>query len=301
MSIPVEKKEKFLEKLRIPVISAPMFLVSGPKMVVEACNAGVVGSFPSLNARTQSEFRSWLTYINSGIPIGNPYAVNLILHRSNSRLEEDLKVVEEFKVPVVITSVGRPARVVDLVHSYGGLVLSDVATIHHARKAAKDHVDGLVLLTAGAGGNTGWINPFPFIKEVRSFYSGIVAVAGSITDGRQLRAIQLLGADIGYIGTAFMASFESLAPSEHKQAIIDSDADDIVNTDVISGLPASFIRSRLIESGVMSKDGVFKKNLDPEIFSYKNVWSAGQGIGSIRSIDSVKNIVDRIESEFLQS
>lgn len=289
-------------ELRIPVIVAPMFLVSGPAMVAAACRAGVIGSFPTLNARTPEILDAWLGLLGEETKGAAPYAANLILHRSNTRRETDLDLVVRHRTPLVIASVGSPASVVERVHAYGGTVLADVASLRHARKAADAGADGLILLTAGAGGNTGWLNPFAFVSGVREFYSGPLAVAGCISHGRELRAIEMLGADIGYMGSTFLAAEESLAPREHKAAVIAADADDIVLTDAVSGLPANFIRSRLEEAGLLHPDGRIERAPGADdIFSWKSVWSAGQGVGVVKAQEPISAIVGRIEAEYLNA
>ena len=286
--------------LRLPVVVAPMFLVSGPALVTAACRAGVIGSFPTLNARDGSILESWLEQIAAETAGHAPYAANLILHRSNPRRDSDLDMIVKHKVPVVIASVGAPDEVVRRVHAYGGLVLADVASLRHAKKAAAAGVDGLILLTAGAGGNTGWLNPFAFVAAVRNFFAGPIAVAGCLTNGRELRAIEMLDADIGFMGSAFLAASESMAPAEHKQAVVASGADDIVLTDAVTGLPANFIRSRLAEAGLVQPDGRIERMPGAnDILSWKNVWSAGQGIGPISAVEDTATIINRLEAAYL--
>lgn len=285
--------------LRLPVIVAPMFLVSGPALVTAACRAGVIGSFPTLNARDGAILDSWLEQIRAETTGHAPFAANLILHRSNPRRGSDLDLIVRHKVPVVIASVGAPDEVVRRVHGYGGLVLADVASLRHAKKAAAAGVDGLILLTAGAGGNTGWLNPFAFVAAVREFFAGPIAVAGCLTHGRELRAIEMLDADIGFMGSAFLAASESMAPDEHKTAVIASGTDDIVLTDAVTGLPANFIRSRLAEAGLIQADGRIERMPGADdILSWKNVWSAGQGIGPVRAIENTTTIIDRLEAGY---
>lgn len=281
--------------LRVPVVAAPMFLVSGPDLVIAACNAGVIGSFPTLNARTSAILDEWLGRITQETRGSAPFAANLILDKSNQRLEEDLALVQAHRVPLVIASVGRPDRVVEPVHGYGGRVLADVATLRHARNAVSAGVDGLVLLTAGAGGNTGSVNPFAFVAAVREFFDGPVAVAGCISSGWELRALQLLGADLGYMGTAFLATQESMAPNAHKQAVVEAGIDDIVLTDRLSGLPANFIRSRLQQAGVMDLQGrITAADNGTAVASWKEVWSAGHGVGAVKAVHTVRCVVDRL-------
>lgn len=286
-------------RLRVPMIAAPMFLVSSPELVTAACRSGVIGSFPTLNARTPDQLAEWLTRIDSGTEgCSAPYAANLILHESNVRRDDDLDLIVRHRVPMVIASVGSPAAVVEPVHAYGGLVFSDVASVRHARKAAEAGADGLVLLTAGAGGNTGWLNPFAFVAAVRSFFDGPLVVAGGLSHGRELRALELIGADLGYLGTTFLACAESLAPDAHKQAVIAAGADDIVQTDVLSGMPANFIRSRLEEAGVLRPDGSIARDAGADVYSWKHVWSAGHGVGAVRAGEPAAAIIDRLAAEY---
>jgi nitronate monooxygenase len=299
---PAALRTQLRRRLRLPVIAAPMFLVSGPELVIAACRAGVIGSFPTLNARTPALLDEWLTRMRAECPAaGAPFAANLILHKSNTRLDADIEQVLAHRVPVVITSVGAPGALVQAVHAYGGVVLADVATLRHARKAVASGVDGLVLLTAGAGGNTGWLNPFAFVAAVREFFNGPLAVAGCISHGRELRALQVLGADLGYMGTAFLAAAESMAPDGHKQAMVAADADAILQTDRLSGMPANFIRSRLAEAGVLRADGSVDAAGAADVFSWKHVWSAGQGVGHVREVVPAAAIVERLAAEFAAS
>jgi nitronate monooxygenase len=285
-------------QLRIPVVVAPMFLVSCPQLVVAACRSGVIGGFPTLNARSTHVLADWLEQIARDTEGAAPYAANMILDRSNKRFDADFELVREHRVPIVIASVGKPDRIVEPVHAYGGIVFADVATLRHARNAAAAGADGLVLLTAGAGGNTGWQNPFAFVAAVREFFDGPLAVAGCVSHGRELRALELLGADLGYMGTAFLASSESEAPPEHKQALLDADIDSIFLTDALSGMKANFIRNRLHDTGHIAADGSMRKNGTIDVASWKEVLSAGQGVGGVRAIEPINLIVDRLEREY---
>jgi nitronate monooxygenase len=279
-----------------------MFLVSGPDLVVAAASAGVVGAFPTLNARTPEILDAWLQDIaarSAGAP--GACAANLILHASNPRRDVDLDLVIRHQVPWVITSVGSPAPVVERVRAYGGRVLADVATVRHARKAIAAGVDVLVLLTAGAGGNTGWLNPFAFVEEVRGFWSGPLAVAGGITTGRQVRAVQVAGADLAYVGTPFIATHESLAAEAYKQALCGAGADDIVLTDALTGIPANFLASSLRDNGIMSADGRLAPRGSSDMASWKTAWSAGHGVASVREISSVAQRVEALRELWLAS
>jgi len=291
-------RQRMRRGLCVPAIAAPMFLVSGPDLVIAACRAGIIGSFPSLNARTPDDLDRWLARLAEETAGHAPYAVNVILDRRNPRRDADVALILRHKPPVVITSVGSPEAVVEPVHDYGGIVFSDVATVRHATKAIAAGADGLVLLTAGAGGNTGWLNPFAFTAAVRAIFDGPIAVAGCITHGAELAVLELLGADFGYMGTRFLASTESLAPSEHKDAVVAAGADDIILTDRISGMPANFVRQRLIKAGVMDSQGKIASTSSNDYYSFANVWSAGQAAGGIRCIEPVAEIARQLESEY---
>lgn len=291
-----------LARLRVPMVAAPMFLVSGPDLVVAATKAGIVGAFPTLNARTPEQLDEWLTRIArecagaDGVP-----AANLILHASNPRREADLERVVAHRVPVVIASVGSPAPVVDPVHRYGGLVISDVASVRHARKAADAGADALVLLTAGAGGNTGWLNPFAFVEEVRRFFDGPLLVAGGITNGRQIAALRVAGADLAYVGTPFIAASESMASAAYKAAVVAAGADDIVTTDAVTGIAANFLRSSLLEQGIMDEQGRVLERAPLEIAAWKSAWSAGHGAGAVCVVEPANAIVDRFHGSWVHA
>lgn len=300
MSVSMETKA--LSSFKVPVIAAPMFLVSGVELVVAAANAGVVGAFPTLNARTPALLDTWMAEIKDRTRGARGlFAANLILHPSNVRRDDDLDVVINHRVPWVITSVGSPVNVVERVHVYGGKVLADVATVRHARKAMAAGVDMLVLLTAGAGGNTGWINPFAFIEEVRGFWSGPLAVAGCLSTGRQVRAIQVAGADMAYMGTPFIATPESMASQAYKEALATAGADDIVKTDAVTGIPANFLKSSLLAQGIMQADGTLLPKGSSDLASWKTAWSAGQGVAGVGVVQTVSQRVDKLHQEWLQA
>lgn len=299
-SCSMEIKKTF--SLKVPVIAAPMFLVSGIELVVASANAGIIGAFPTLNARTPALLDAWLSEIkNRTLGAKGLVAANLILHPSNVRRDDDLDIVINHRVPWVITSVGSPAKVAGRIHAYGGRVLADVATVRHARKAIEAGVDMLVLLTAGAGGNTGWINPFAFIEEVRSFWSGPLAVAGCVTTGRQVRAIQVAGADLAYIGTPFIATPESMASQDYKDALVLAGADDIVKTDAVTGIPANFLKSSLLAQGIMQADGSLLPRGAIDLASWKTAWSAGQGVASVGAVETVAQRVEKLHHEWIKA
>ncbi|MFO1188732.1 MAG: nitronate monooxygenase family protein [Alphaproteobacteria bacterium] len=299
--------------LSLPAVAAPMFLISGPDLVVECCRAGIVGSFPSLNGRTNTEFDAWLSEIETHLAEARraspaariaPFAVNLISHRTNPRLEDDLDTVVRHRVPIVITSKGSPAPVLAKVHGYGGLVFHDVINIEHARKAAAAGVDGLILVCAGAGGHAGLMNPFAILPQVRDFFPGTIILAGCINDGRAVRAAEVMGADLAYIGTRFMATTESLGPASLKQMLVDAEAADIIYTQAISGVAASFLRQSLIASGLdpatLPKEGIAPppKGADTARKAWKDVWSAGQGVGGIKDVPGTAALIARLKAEY---
>src|SRR3954454_12437904 len=262
MMSPTDLLSRFRDRLSLPLIAAPMFLVSGVELVVAACCNGVIGSFPTVNCRSPEQLDQWLGEIEhrlrrrsdeTGKPAA-PICPNLIVHRSNARLEQDLAVLLRHKPEIVITSVGSPAPVLKPLHDAGALVLADVASIRHARHAAEAGADGLVLLTAGAGGQTGWLNPFAFVRAVRAFYDGIIVLAGGISDGHALRAAEVLGCDLGYMGTKFIATHESMADERHKRMLVDGSADDILLTTAFTGLQTSMLKPSIIAAGLDPDD-----------------------------------------------
>ncbi len=305
----------FRDRLSLPVVAAPMFLVSGPRLVIEACRNGVLGTFPALNHRSTEGFDGWLTEIEKALdgatqPSGKPaapYGVNLIVHRSNPRVQADLEVVVKHKVPVVITSLGAVSELVDAVHSYGGLVYHDVTNRRHAEKAVAAGVDGLILVAAGAGGHAGTLHPMPFIAEIRSFFDGTILLSGCISRGRDVAAAMQMGADLAYLGTRFINTDESQADDGYKEMIIDSGTASIVYTAAVSGVPASFLRPSLEAMGITKEMWAgsakidFGKELDAaqaEAKAWKTLWSAGQGVATIQDSLPVAELVARLKEEF---
>lgn len=295
-------------RLRLPLVTAPMFLVSAPSMVLASCNAGVVGSFPALNQRESAGFAAWLDEIAAGLAAdAAPYAVNLIVHGSNPRLQADLAICVEKKVPIVITSLGAVKEVVDAVHSYGGLVFHDVTTRRHAEKAAEAGVDGLIAVAAGAGGHAGTWSPFALVAEIRQFFDKTLLLAGCLNHGHEILAAQLLGADLAYLGTRFIATQESQASAAYKQMLLDARAADIIYTPAVSGVPASFMRQSLEAAGYDlarlndKADVNYGEKLKPvsdEAKAWKTVWSAGQGVGDIHDLPTVAELVERLDREY---
>ncbi|AOE83227.1 NAD(P)H-dependent flavin oxidoreductase [Pseudomonas sp. TCU-HL1] len=296
------------QRLRLPVVAAPMFLVSNPRLVLACCNNGIVGSVPALNQRESSGFKAWLDEIESGLGAGAaPFAVNLIVHHSNPRLQADLAICVEKRVPIVITSLGAVKEVVDAVHSYGGLVFHDVTTRRHAEKAAEAGVDGLIAVAAGAGGHAGTWSPFALIAEIRQFFDKTLLLAGCLNHGHEIFAAQMLGADLAYLGTRFIATQQSDAESRYKQMILDARAADIIHTPAVSGVPASFMRQSLEAAGYDLKRltdkadinyGEKLKPISDEAKAWKSVWSAGQGVGNIRDLPTVTELVARLDHEY---
>lgn len=295
--------------LAIPVVAAPMFLVTSPELVLACARENIIGAMPAYNARTTEELNGWLDHIDAelgqmrmaapGRRIG-PHAINLIVHASNPRLDADLDVVVRHRVPVVFASVGNPERVREKVQSYGGRLFADVATVKHAQRAAGSGVDGLVLLCAGAGGNCGWLSPLAFIPEVRRFWNGPLAVAGAIGTGAAIRAVTVLGADLAYVGTRFIATRESLASDAYREMLVHANADDVLLTSEVTGIPANFLREslercRFTPEGRQGFDtakeiAVFKK--------WKDIWSAGQSVGAVTSVGSVADLVAELFREY---
>jgi nitronate monooxygenase len=290
-------------RLRLPVVAAPMFLVSGPELVIAAGTAGVLGGLPSINARSAEELERWLVQIEQGLQ-GAPYAVNLIVRSEGEpRYEADLALLERFRAPVVITSVGQPRAVVERIHGYGGLVFHDVATMRHAHKAMEAGVDGLILLLAGAGGHTGSANPFAFVRQVRSVWQGAILVAGGISDGAAILAIQALGADFAYMGTRFAATRESLAGEEYKSLLVSQSTADVITTDRISGMNATFLRGSIARAGLDPDNlperlGLFKPAIPSHVRAWRDVWSGGHGVGLIEDVPSTAELVRRLELEY---
>ncbi len=300
MSLP----EALKSKLKLPVIAAPMFLVSGPKLVIESCKAGIVGTFPALNERTTEGFEKWLVEIKSALgDDAAPYGVNLIVHKTNPRLKADLEMVVKHKVPVVITSLGAVKDVVDAVHSYGGLVFHDVTNVRHGQKALEAGVDGLIAVCGGAGGHAGTFNPFALVSELRQLTDKCIILAGSLSTGGDVLAARACGADLAYMGTRFIATEESMAAPEYKQMVVQAKAADITYTPAVSGIPANFMRQSLEKNGIdpkAVKDMNFGGEMaaNEEAKAWKTIWSAGHGVSAINDIPKVADLVGRMKSEF---
>lgn len=300
------------DRLKLPLIAAPMFKVSSPALVTAVCRAGAIGAFPSINARTPGLFDEWMAELGEALSrpledgsVPAPPAVNLLTHDSNPRFEPDFEIVCKWRAPIVITSVGRPEVVMDAVHGYGGLVFADVVSLHHARRAAACGVDGMVLLCAGAGGQTGRLNPMAFVEAVRQFYDGILIVAGGITRGYQLRAVENMGADLAYCGTRFIVTPESNAPADHKAAIIGAEIDDVWDSDAMSGIPASMLRSSLERLGLTPETRWLQEKREKydwgSVKETPGVFSLGHGAGDVVREESAASIIARMEEEYRRS
>nr|WP_295469621.1 nitronate monooxygenase family protein [Mesorhizobium sp.] len=291
-------------RLRLPVVAAPMFLISGPDLVVETSNAGVVGSFPVLNQRTSDGYRDWLDEIAGRLNHdAAPFGVNLVVHKSNPRLDTDLAITVDRKVPLVITSLGLNRDLIAAVHSYGGLVFHDVTNLKFAAKAAEAGVDGLIAVSYGAGGHAGLISPFAALHEIRQIFDGTLLLGGAISTGRQIAAARLMGADMVYMGTRFMATAESMAVERQRQMILDAKAADIVYTPSVSGIPGNFLRASLAAAGrnpddLTPPDAFNFGTAQGDVKAWRDLWAAGQGVGAIDDVPRVATLVDRLEADY---
>jgi nitronate monooxygenase len=304
-------------RLRLPLIAAPMFLVSGVALVTAACKGGVIGAFPTANCRDPEQLDRWLNEIGEGLrrhagesdaPCA-PVCPNLIVHRSNVRLNEDLRVLLRHKPEIIITSVGSPAPVLDALHDCGALVFADVASIRHAERAVAVGADGLVLLTAGAGGQTGWLNPFAFARAVRGFFAGPVVLAGGISDGHALRAAEVLGCDLAYMGTRFIATNESMADIRYKDMLVRSNADDILLTRAFTGLQTNMLRPSIVAAG-LDPDGLpdrgsidIAKDIDVGAREqrpkrWRDIWSAGHSVSAVSKVLPVGELIEQTLAEY---
>lgn len=307
--------EELRGQLRLPVIGAPMFIVSTPDLVLAQCKAGIVGAFPALNARPQSLLEEWLERITGELaayrarhphlPVA-PFAVNQIVHASNDRLEADMETCIRYRVPIIITSLRPPSEVVDAVHGYGGLVFHDVINLRHARKAASQGVDGIIAVCAGAGGHAGTLSPFALVKEIREFFDGTVILSGCMSNGGDILAARAMGADLAYIGTRFIATEEANALPDYKQMLVEANASDIVYTSLFSGVHGSYLKPSVARAG-MDPENLPEADKSAMDFgsggnthkkAWKDIWSAGQGVGSIHDVPPVAALVDRLAEEY---
>lgn len=295
-----------LTTLRLPAMAAPMFLVSNPDLVVACCKAGIVGSFPAPNLRTSAELGDWMAEIRARLSPGDaPWALNLVTHSTSPRLAGDLEQVAIHQPPVVITALGSPRPVIPTVHGYGGLVFADVVSVALAKKAAEAGADGLVLVCSGAGGHTGELSPLVFVERVRQFFDGPIALAGAINTGEAILAARVLGADLAYLGTAFLAAEENMAQPEYRQMCVDSDATDLMVTRAFTGARASMLKPSMIAKGLDPADLEFKVakmnftgRKDEAVKPWSGIWGAGQGVGRIARVEPASDIVDRLVREY---
>ena len=306
---------KFFESLSLPVIAAPMFLISGPKLVIECCKNGIIGTFPALNQRTTEGFEQWIIEIKTALKEfesetgkkAAPFGVNLIVHQTNPRVQADLAICIKHQVPLIITSLGAVPQLVGAVHSYGGMVFHDVIKKRHAEKAAEAGVDGLILVCAGAGGHAGTLNPMPFVAEIKKFFKKTILLSGCISNGRDVASALQMGADLAYMGTRFINTKESKAPEDYRNMIIDSGANDIVYTAAISGVSANFLRPSLEAMGITEEMLSRPKKIDfgnelsameKEAKAWSTIWSAGQGVTNISDNPSVEDLICSMKKEF---
>jgi nitronate monooxygenase len=305
----------FRDRLSLPVIGSPMFIASTPDLVIEQCKAGIVGAFPALNARPASALDEWLTRIrseldayaaaNPGARVA-PYAVNQIAHSSNDRLAHDVEACVRHRVPLVITSLRPPREIVDAVHSYGGLVFHDVISVRHARKAAEQGVDGIIVVCAGAGGHAGMGSPFALVREIRGFFGGTIVLAGAMSSGADVLAAQAIGADMAYIGTRFLATTEAHVPDAYKQMIVDSTSDDVVYTSLFTGVKGNYLARSVVAAGFdpanMPEADKSKMNFgsggNVEKKAWRDIWSAGQGVGNVNDVLPAAEVVARMRQEY---
>ena len=303
------------ENLSIPVIGSPLFLVSGPELVIAQCKAGIIGSFPALNARPQHVLEEWIVRIKTELADYQkqnpdkkvaPFAVNQICHGSNDRLMDDMATCVKHEVPIIITSLRPPAELVEAAHSYGGLVYHDVINVRHAKKAAEQGVDGLILVCAGAGGHAGALSPFALLREVKEWFDGTVILSGSIGDGYSVASALALGADFAYMGTRFIATKEANADQGYKQMLIDSAADDIVYSNLFTGVSGNYLKPSIKNAGLdpdnLPEADKSKMNFgsggNTDAKAWKDIWGSGQGIGGIKDDPSVEDLVTRIKEEY---
>ena len=306
----------FYKSLELPLIAAPMFLISGPELVIECCKNGIVGTFPALNQRTSEGFEEWVIQIKEDLKAfedetgkkAAPFGVNLIVHPTNIRVKADLDVCVKHEVPLLITSLGAIADLVDVVHSYGGLVYHDIIKKRHAEKASEAGVDGLIVVSAGAGGHAGMLHPIPLINEVKKVFNKKIVLSGCLSTGNDVASALQMGADMAYMGTRFINVNESMADEAYKKMIMDSSAEDIVYTAAVSGVNASFLRPSLEAMGITEKQWKQTKKIDfgneedalnEEAKAWKTIWSAGQGVSNIADTLSVSELIDKLKKEFI--
>lgn len=307
--------ELFKNRLRLPAVAAPLFIISNPDLVIALCKAGIVGSFPALNARGEGEFEKWLIRITEELDAYNqanpdqpaaPFAVNQIVHKSNNRLEEDLALCIKYKVPVVITSLGARVEVNEAIHSYGGIVLHDIINNKFAKKAIEKGADGLIAVAAGAGGHAGTQSPFALIQEIRQWFDGPLLLSGAISRGDSILAAQAMGADLAYIGSTFIATNEANAAQDYKQCLVDSSAEDIIYSNLFTGVHGNYLKASIISAGLDPNDLPesdpskmdFGSGGNSDKKAWKDIWGCGQGIGAIEAIQPASDVVARLSREY---
>jgi nitronate monooxygenase len=303
MSIPAA----FQNRLSIPVIGSPLFIISGPELVMAQCRAGIIGSFPSLNARPLAQFEEWLQRLSTELgPDDAPYAVNLIVHKSNDRLMDDLALCVKYKVPMIITSLGAREDVNAAIHSYGGIVMHDIISNRFAKKAVEKGADGLIAVAAGAGGHAGTTSPFALIREIREWFDGPLALSGSIATGEAVLAAEAMGADFGYIGSAFIATAEARAVEGYKEMIVDSASSDIVYSNLLTGVHGNYLRPSIVNAG-LDPDNLavsdpsamnFGSGGNTDAKAWKDIWGCGQGIGAVKAVLPAGELVARLRREY---
>ncbi len=311
-------KNSIFNSLQLPVVAAPMFLISGPQMVIECCKNGIVGTFPALNQRSSEGFEAWVVEIKTALAAfeeetgkkAAPFGVNLIVHPTNPRVREDLEICVKHQVPLIITSLGAVPDLVAAVHSYGGLVFHDIIKKRHAEKAAEAGVDGLILVAAGAGGHAGTLHPLALINEIKSFFNKTILLSGCISTGNDIASALQMGADLAYMGTRFINVEESMADAAYKEMIINSKAEDIIYTAAVSGVNASFLRPSLEAMGITEAQWKQTKKIDfgheldaaqAEAKAWKTIWSAGQGVTSIHDIKPIAELIAQLKNEFISA
>ena len=309
----MSKLPKVLQNLPLPIIGSPLFIISNPKLVIEQCKAGVVGSMPALNARPASQLDEWLAEITEALAAYNqanpdkpaaPFAINQIVHKSNDRLDHDMELVAKYKVPIIITSLGARVDINEAIHAYGGVVMHDVITNAFAHKAIEKGADGLIAVAAGAGGHAGVKSPFALIQEIRQWFDGPLALSGSIASGDAVLAAQAMGADFAYIGSAFIATEEARAADGYKQAIVDSNSDDIVYSNLFTGVHGNYLKPSIVAAGLdpdnLPQSDPSKMNFGGDAKkAWKDIWGCGQGIGAITEVATTANMVARLKREYL--
>ncbi|GAB3801734.1 NAD(P)H-dependent flavin oxidoreductase [Virgibacillus kimchii] len=305
-----------LSNLRIPVIGSPMFIISNPKLVIEQCKAGIVGSMPALNARPASQLDEWLAEITETLDDYNkknperpaaPFAINQIVHRSNDRLEQDMELCEKYKVPIIITSLGAREEVNQAAHSYGGIVMHDVINNRFANKAIEKGADGLIAVASGAGGHAGSKSPFALVQEIRAWFDGPLTLSGSIANGKAILAAQAMGADFAYIGSPFIATHEARAEEEYKKMIVEGTSDDIVYSNLFTGVHGNYLAPSIRAAGLDPDDlpesdpSKMSFGSDRDVKAWKHIWGSGQGIGAVDEVTSAAAYVDKLHQEYMEA